>query len=65
MAAGSDFGADADPDTVAAAIESTGYAIVHGVLDAATVARFVGELQPHIAAAELGQTAFLGSRTRR
>lgn len=65
MADSSGFGANADPEVIAAAIETVGYAIVNNVLDATTVAGFIEELKPHIDAAELGETAFLGSRTRR
>ena len=59
------FAVDAAADDIAAAIERDGYAIVRNVLDQAALTQLWDELQPHIDAAELSDTAFLGNLTRR
>ena len=60
------FGADAGADSVAAAIERDGYAIVRDLLDPETLARLTDDLAPHLQATALGDPDdFMGARTKR
>jgi ectoine hydroxylase-related dioxygenase (phytanoyl-CoA dioxygenase family) len=59
---------DAHRDGVAAigaSVDERGYAIVTGMLDAGQLSRLRGELAPHLDAAPVGTTGFLGDRTKR
>ena len=60
------FDADAGADSVAAAIERDGYAIVRELLDPETLARLTDDLAPHLEATALGDPDdFMGHRTKR
>ena len=60
------FDADAGADSVAAAIERDGYAIVRGLLDPENLARLSDDLAPHLEATALGDPDdFMGAKTKR
>ena len=60
------FDADVGADSLVAAIERDGYAIVRELLDPETRARLSGELAPHLEATDLGDPdAFMGHKTKR
>ncbi|WP_416899267.1 MAG: phytanoyl-CoA dioxygenase family protein [Minwuia sp.] len=62
---GPDFDRDASPDAIAESLEEHGYAIVHELADAATMARLNADFDPHVDAVQLGQTDFAGHKTKR
>lgn len=59
------FPATAGVDEIADSIRDQSYAIVHGVLDEAALARLRGELRPHLDETGTGFEAFTGFRTKR
>lgn len=66
MATLNTFDADVGADTLVAAIEQDGYAIVRELLDPETLARLSDELTPHLEATDLGDPdAFMGHKTKR
>jgi ectoine hydroxylase-related dioxygenase (phytanoyl-CoA dioxygenase family) len=57
--------ADADGETVAAAMAESGAVVIDELAPAALVARILEELDPYLAATEVGPDEFSGMRTRR
>jgi ectoine hydroxylase-related dioxygenase (phytanoyl-CoA dioxygenase family) len=57
--------ADSDGETVAAAMAEAGAVVIDGLAPPALVDRILTELEPYLAASELGPDEFSGMRTRR
>ncbi len=57
--------ADADGETVAAAIAAAGAVVIDELAPPALVGRILGELEPYLAATEAGPDEFSGLQTRR
>ena len=59
------FAHDADPTEIAGAVRTDGYAIVQSLLGAEQLATLQTELEPHLAATDLGCEDFWGHKTKR
>lgn len=59
------FAHDADPTEIAGAVRTDGYAIVQSLLGAEQLATLQSELEPHLAATDLGCEDFWGHKTKR
>ncbi|MEM7342112.1 MAG: phytanoyl-CoA dioxygenase family protein [Actinomycetota bacterium] len=60
-----EFDSAAEPDAIAESLDEHGYAIIHRLADADTVARLNADFDPHVDAVHLGATEFAGRRTKR
>jgi ectoine hydroxylase-related dioxygenase (phytanoyl-CoA dioxygenase family) len=59
------FQPDVDPDEISTAIQQNGYAIVEGLIGQSELNELSAQLNPHIDAAGVGDSSFLGDKTKR